>query len=112
MVTLFRNPRQAPGAWQHPRQAPGARRALLRPAGADRSPGARRPGPSVLRTLACGGRRLLGVMLFSLSILMMFTWLLLPLGLPLALFAVALIAAPDGHRQDLEAIPVRQRHDT
>jgi hypothetical protein len=40
------------------------------------------------------------VVLFALGILMMFTFLLLPLGLPLALFAVALIAAPDGRRQD------------
>jgi hypothetical protein len=73
---------------------------LFGAAAADRSPGARRPGPSVLRTLACGGRRLLEVVLFPLGILMMFTCLLLPVGLPLALFAVALIAAPDGHRQD------------
>jgi hypothetical protein len=41
------------------------------------------------------GQRLLGVVLLLLGILMMSTLLLLPVGLPLALFAVALVAAPD-----------------
>jgi len=52
------------------------------------------PSPSVLRTLAFEGRRLLGAVLLLLAILMMSTLLLLPVGLPLALVAVALIAAP------------------
>ena len=41
------------------------------------------------------GRRLLGVVLLFLSVLMMSTLLLLPIGLPVALFALALIAAPN-----------------
>jgi hypothetical protein len=41
-----------------------------------------------------GARRLLGAVLLLLGILMMSTFLLLPVGLPLALFATALIAAP------------------
>ena len=61
---------------------------------ADRGPGTPRPGPSVLQALAVGGRRLLGAVLLLLGILMMSTLVLLPVGLPLALFAVALIAAP------------------
>ena len=40
-------------------------------------------------------RRLLGALLLLLSVLMMSTLLLLPIGLPLALFALALIAAPN-----------------
>ena len=44
--------------------------------------------------LAVGGRRLLGGVLLLLGILLMSTLLLLPVGLPLALLAVALIAAP------------------
>jgi hypothetical protein len=71
-----------------------ALRAQLRNAAAGRSPGAPGPSPSVLRTLAYGGRRLLGAGLLPLGILMMSTFLLLPVGLPLALLAVALIAAP------------------
>jgi hypothetical protein len=71
-----------------------ARRAPLGNATVDRSPGAPWPSPSVLRALAFEGRRLLGVVLLLLGILMMSTFLLLPVGLPLALFAVALITAP------------------
>jgi hypothetical protein len=53
------------------------------------------PGPSGLRMLLVAGRRLLGVVLLLLGIMMNFTFVLLPVGVPLALFAVALIAAPD-----------------
>ena len=42
--------------------------------------------------LLVAGRRLLGVVLLLLGILMTFTLVLLPVGVPLALFAVALIA--------------------
>jgi hypothetical protein len=55
--------------------------AQLRHPAADRGPGAL-------------GRRLLGAVLLLLGILMTSTLLLLPVGLPLALLAVALIAAP------------------
>jgi hypothetical protein len=73
-----------------------ALRAQLRNAAADRGTGAPGPSPSVLRTLAFGGRRLLGAVLLVLGILMMATLVLLPVGLPLALLAVALVAAPSG----------------
>ena len=71
-------------------------RAQLRNAAADLAPGRGTPEPhdSVLRALALEGRRLLGTMLLLLGILMISTLLLLPVGLPLALLAVALIAAP------------------
>jgi hypothetical protein len=71
-----------------------ALRPQLRNAAEDRSPEALGPSPFVLRTLAFGGRRLLGAVLLVSGILMMSTLVLLPVGLPLALFAVALIAAP------------------
>ena len=71
-----------------------ALRAQLRNAAEDRSPGVAGPSPFVLPTLAFGGRRLLGAALLLLGILMMSTLLLLPVGLPVALFAVALIGAP------------------
>jgi hypothetical protein len=45
--------------------------------------------------LADVGRRLLGAVLLLLGILMMSTLWLLPVGLPVALLAVALIAAPN-----------------
>jgi hypothetical protein len=51
--------------------------------------------PPVVRTLAFEGRRLLGTVLLLLSVLMMSTLLLLPIGLPVALLALALIAAPN-----------------
>jgi hypothetical protein len=51
-------------------------------------------GTSSLRTLSVAGRRLLGVVLLLLGILMTFTLVLLPVGVPLALLAVALIVAP------------------
>ena len=70
---------------------PGAR---LRNAGAEEVSGAPAPSPSGLRTLSVAGRRLLGVVLLLLGILMNFTLVLLPVGGPLALLAVALIAAP------------------
>jgi hypothetical protein len=71
-----------------------ALRAQLRDTAAYRGPGAPGPSPSVPQTLAIGGRRLLGAVLLLLGILMMSTLVLLPIGLPLALLAVALIAAP------------------
>ena len=70
---------------------PGAR--LLSPR-AEEVLGARAPSPSGPRTLLVAGRRLLGVVLLLLGILMTFTLVLLPVGVPLALLAVALIAAP------------------
>ena len=70
-------------------------RAQFRNAAANRGPGALGPSLSVLRTLALGGRRLLGAVLLLLGILLMSTLLFLPVGLPLALLSVALIAAPD-----------------
>ena len=71
-----------------------ALRAQLQRAAAVRRPGILGPSPSVLPTLAFAGRRLLGAVLLILGVLMMSTLLLLPVGLPLALLAVALIAAP------------------
>jgi hypothetical protein len=69
---------------------PGAR---LWNAGAENISGAPAPSPSGMRTLLVAGRRLLGVALLLLGILMTFTLVLLPVGVPLALLAVALIAA-------------------
>ena len=66
----------------------------LRNAGADELSGAPAPRPSGLRTPSVAGRRLLGVVLLFLGILMTSTLVLLPVGVPLALLAVALIAAP------------------
>ena len=57
------------------------------------------PSPSRLQTLVCAGRRLLGAVLLLLGILMMSTLLLLPVGLPLAHLALALIAAPGVYDQ-------------
>jgi hypothetical protein len=78
-------------------QSPNCRavRAQLRNAAADLGPYARGPSPSVVRTLAFEGRKLLGAVLLLFGVLMMSTLLLLPVGLPLALLAVALIAAPN-----------------
>jgi hypothetical protein len=73
-----------------------ALRLRLRNTPADRSPGDLGPSPSLLQTLACASRRMVGVVLLLLAILVMSTLLLLPVGLPLALLAVALIAAPSG----------------
>ena len=61
---------------------------------AARNPGTPGPAGELLQTLALAGRRLLGAVLLLLGILMMSTLLLLPVGLPLALLAVALLAAP------------------
>ena len=72
-----------------------ALRARLRSPAAGQSRLVPGPGPAVLRTLALAGRRLLGAVFLLLGILMMSTLLLLPVGLPLALLAVALVAAPD-----------------
>jgi hypothetical protein len=55
---------------------------------------AQRPSYSLPQALAFAGRRLLGAVLLVVSIIMIFTLLLLPIGLPAALVAVALIAAP------------------
>jgi hypothetical protein len=68
--------------------------ARLRNAGAEGVSVAPAPSPSGLQMLLVAGRRLLGVVLLLLGILMMFTLLLLPVGVPLALLAVAMIAAP------------------
>jgi hypothetical protein len=68
--------------------------ARLRNAGVEEVSGAPAPSPSALRTLSVAGRRLLGVVLLLMGILMMSTLLLLPVGGPLVLLAVALIAAP------------------
>ncbi len=62
---------------------------------AGRGPSVPGPSLSLLQTLAPAGRWLLGAVLLLLGIAMMSTLLLLPIGLPLALLAVALIAAPD-----------------
>jgi hypothetical protein len=72
-----------------------ALRARLRNAAAGLGPWARGPSLSVVRTLAFEGRKLLGAVLLLFGVLMMSTLLLLPVGLPLALLAVALIAAPN-----------------
>jgi len=69
--------------------------AQLRNAAADLGSCTGGRSPSVVRTLAFEGRRLLGAVLLLLSVLMMSTLLLLPIGLPVALFALALIAAPN-----------------
>jgi hypothetical protein len=61
---------------------------------AGRNPAPPRPDGELLQTLALAGRRLLGAVLLLLGILMMSTLLLLPVGLPLALLAVTLLAAP------------------
>jgi hypothetical protein len=71
-----------------------ARRPRLRNTAADQSPGDSGIELFVLQTLAFEGRKLLGAILLLLGVLMMSTLLLLPVGLPLSLLAVALIAAP------------------
>jgi hypothetical protein len=53
------------------------------------------PNSSLLQTLAFASRRLLGGVLLLLGMAMTSTLLLLPVGLPLALLAIALIAAPN-----------------
>jgi hypothetical protein len=70
---------------------PGAR---LQNTGAEEVSDVPAASPSALRTLSVAGRRLLGGVLLLLGILMMSTLLLLPVGAPLSLLAVALIAAP------------------
>ena len=52
------------------------------------------PNSSLLQTLAFASRRMLGGVLLLFGMAMTSTLVLLPVGLPLALFAVALIAAP------------------
>ena len=52
------------------------------------------PNTSLLQTLAFASRRLLGGVLLVLGMAMTSTLVLLPVGLPLALLAIALIAAP------------------
>ena len=59
-----------------------------------RRPSAAGPNSSLLQTLAVAGRRLLGAVLLLLGILMVSTFVLLPVGLPAVLLAMALIAAP------------------
>jgi hypothetical protein len=71
-------------------------RARPRNSDAERAARALGPSQSLPQTLAFAGRRLLGAALLLLGIMMMSTLLLLPVGLPVALLAVALIAAPSG----------------
>jgi hypothetical protein len=68
--------------------------ARLPNAGSEEDSDAPAPSPPGLRTLSVACRRLLGVVLLLLGILMMSTLVLLPVGGPLALLAVALITAP------------------
>jgi hypothetical protein len=81
MANIHTSNRLAPG-WQPRRAVEG------------RNPITSGPSPALLQTLAVAGRRLLGAVLLPLGILLMSTLVLLPVGLPLALFAVALLAAP------------------
>ena len=60
-----------------------------------RLPSVPRPGPTLVQAFVFAGRKLLGAALMVLALLLISTLLLLPVGLPLALLAVALIAAPD-----------------
>jgi hypothetical protein len=71
-----------------------ALRRQLRGAAAGRNQGAPGPTRDLLQALAVAGRKLVGAVFLLLGILMMSTLLLLPVGLPLALLAVALLAAP------------------
>jgi hypothetical protein len=68
--------------------------ARLRNTGAEEVSGAPAPSPSGLKPLSVAGRRLLGVVRLLLGILMTFTLVLLPGGVPLIRLAVALIEAP------------------
>jgi hypothetical protein len=70
---------------------PGAR---LRNIGVEEVAGAPATSTSGLRTPSVAGRRLLGVVLLLLGILTTSTLVLLPVGVPLSILAVALIAAP------------------
>jgi hypothetical protein len=81
MATVHLSNRLDPATW------------LLNP-GVEEVSAAPAPSHSWLRTLTVAGRRLLGVVLLLLSILMNSTLVLLPVGMPLAFLAVALIAAP------------------
>ena len=69
-------------------------RAMPQNSVADQAARALRPSQSLPQTLAFACRRLLGAALLLSGIMMMSTLLLLPVGLPVALLAVALIAAP------------------
>jgi hypothetical protein len=60
-----------------------------------RGPSAIRSSPSLLQTLVFASRRLLGAVLLLLGILMISMLVLVPVGLPVTLFAVAMIVAPD-----------------
>jgi hypothetical protein len=71
-----------------------ARRSRLRNTASHQSPGTTGWSSFVLQTLAFEGRKLLGAVLLLLGVLMMSTLLLLPVGLPLSLLGVSLIAAP------------------
>lgn len=55
-----------------------------------------RSNPSVVRVLRVTGQRLLGLALLCCGVLLVFTFVLLPVGLPLVLLGIALIAAPAG----------------
>ena len=52
------------------------------------------PNSTLRQTMAFASRRLLGGVLLLLGMAMISTLVLLPVGLPLALLAIALIAAP------------------
>lgn len=51
-------------------------------------------GPSLMQDLGYLSRVLLGALLLPLGVALVFTLWLMPVGLPLALLGVALIAAP------------------
>jgi hypothetical protein len=68
--------------------------AALRNGSVDEVSVARLPNSSDLRTRSAAVRRLLGLAFLLLGILMVFTLMLLPVGAPLSLLAVAMIAAP------------------
>ena len=55
-----------------------------------------RSNPSVARVFGLASQRLCGMVLVFVGILLVSTFLLLPVGLGLALLGVALIAAPAG----------------
>ena len=63
-------------------------------AAAEQLPAAPAPSGSLAPALFLAARKVLGVVLLLLGILMTFTFILLPVGMPLALLAVALIVAP------------------
>jgi hypothetical protein len=53
--------------------------------------------PPLMHTLLVASQRLFGTVLLLAGILMISTLVLAPIGLPLALFALALILSPEDH---------------